>query len=371
MKIFMMIHGFQTGGAERNLVSLLPWLTTVGADVRLCTLNKRRDGPLVKVIEGLGIDRFDLGARRIADLPALRRLHKILRTDHFDVVHTQDPYSAIMASATGVTAHVPVVMTRHVLADPDGSTATVFRRRLLHLVSRLALSRVIAVSEAVRQRFAQEALMPLSRIDTVFNGIDAYGFAAGGQREDIRRRLGWAHEDKVVVMVAVMRGGKGHEILLDAMPKLRAIVPGVRAVIVGDGPEAPRIREMAMPLGDAVMFLGERGDVGDILTASDVLVLPSWSEALPNALIEAGAAGLPSVATNVGGTSEILIEGETGFLIRPGDTDALALRCGQLLGDAALARRIGDCARSRIEAEFSLASQARKTLSVYEKAVEQ
>src|SRR4051794_24664110 len=106
MKVLMMIHGFQTGGAERNVVSLLPWLTKTGADVQLCTLNKRRDGPLAKVIEQLGISRLDLGAKRLTDHAALYRLNEILRLGRFDVVHTQDPYSAIMACAVSVTARV-------------------------------------------------------------------------------------------------------------------------------------------------------------------------------------------------------------------------------------------------------------------------
>lgn len=370
MKVLMMIHGLPTGGAERNMLSLLPRLSALDVDLRLCTLNGRRDGPLADALGLMGIPRHDLGARSLTDVQALGRLGRFLRDERFDLVHAQDPYSAMMAGAVGAVRQVRIVMTRHVLDEPAGTVAAAARRQLLHASVRHLFSRVIAVSECVRQRFSEIARVSLDRIDTVFNGIDVAGFAPGAVRAEMRRKLGLAATEKVLVMVAVMRGGKGHEVLFDAAARLSPQVPDLKVLLVGDGPDAPALRALAAPLGDRIRFLGTRSDVPDILAASDVLVLPSWSEALPNVLLEAGAAGLPSIATRVGGIGEILEHGRTGFLIEPGDAAALASYAGRLVTEQDLARAMGEAARQRIEAVFSLDQQARHTRAVYERTLE-
>jgi glycosyltransferase involved in cell wall biosynthesis len=172
-------------------------------------------------------------------------------------------------------------------------------------------------------------------------------------------------------MVGVLRYGKGHEVLFQAIPQLKAAVPNVQIKLVGDGELEAQLREQAAPYADVIEFLGQRTDIPQLLSASDVLVLPSWSEALPTVLIEAGAASLPVVATQVGGIPEIVEEGKTGYIVPPGDPSALATRLIDLLQNPALARQMGQAAHTRVVQQFSLQRQALQTITLYKSILSQ
>src|SRR5262249_15124873 len=178
--------------------------------------------------------------------------------------------------------------------------------------------------------------------------------------------MGWKGDSPVGIMVGVLRGWKGPDGLLKGNPPLRALVPNVKVKLVGDGELESAIRQEASPLADSIEFLGQRMDVPELLGASDVLILPSWSEALPTVLIEAGAAGLPVVATRVGGTAEIVEDERTGYIVNPGDADGLADSIIRLLNDPSHAREMGDHAYQRIVNMFSLGRQAKSTVALYE-----
>jgi glycosyltransferase involved in cell wall biosynthesis len=146
---------------------------------------------------------------------------------------------------------------------------------------------------------------------------------------------------------------------------LRKLEPGAyRAAIVGDGPDRTAV---AAELGDAGELLGERDDVAEQLARADVFVLSSRSEGLPMAILEAMAAGLPVVATAVGGIPELVADGETGLLVPPGDADALAEALRRLVADPELRRRLGDAARTRVEERFSLAATRRAHVELYDR----
>lgn len=351
-------------GASRNVVALLPHLRRLGADAALCTLNSKRDGVLARAFENLGIERFDLQASRLLDPWAYGRLVGLLRRRRFDLVHAEDQYANILAAAAWALTRTPFVMTRHVMEEPANGRRQAARARLVFLAARYGARRVIAISEAVRQRFALQAGLPLSRIETIVNGVDLQDFGTL-RRDVVRTRLGWPAGARIAIMVAVLRRGKGHEVLLKGLDRIRQAVPDFRLKLVGDGSERPRLDRLAQQFGDAVEFLGERRDVPDLLGASDVLVLPSWNEGLGMVLLEAAAASLPVVATNVGGMPEIVEDGRTGFLVPPGDAAALADRVVGLLNDPNAAASMGRAARRRVEQHFSIEVQARRTLALY------
>ncbi len=201
---------------------------------------------------------------------------------------------------------------------------------------------------------------------TIYNGLDLTRWRRRRTRAEARDLLGWSPDVPVVSMVAVLRQGKGHEVLFAAVPKIIASVGSrVSFKVVGSGALEHQLRRDATGCGDALDFLGERDDVPTILDATDVLVLPSWSEALPTVLMEAGAVGTPVVATEVGGVPEIVVDGETGYLVGAGDSDALARRVCELLTDPARARQMGRQAEARIAARFSIDHQAAATAALY------
>ncbi|MHB8626586.1 MAG: glycosyltransferase family 4 protein [Aggregatilineales bacterium] len=371
MRVLFMMSSIAMGGGERILVSVLPFFKTEGITPALCTMNTRRDSPLTEAFNKTNIQRFDLGAKRMVDWRAWQRFRKLLQIEKFDVIHTQDQDTHIYGALAHWRLKTPVVMTRHVMFEPADSLKTNLRARLVLIAAHYGADRIVAVSEAVRQRFAKQARIPLSRIETIYNGIDIERFDTRSRRAAKRAELGYEATCPIVTMVAVLRAGKGHEVLFEAIPRLKAAVPNVQVKLVGDGELADNLRRQAAPLGDTVEFLGQRMDVPELLGASDVLVLPSWSEALPTVLMEAGAASLPVVATNVGGTAEIVVDGEGGYIVPPGDPEMLARRLIDLLQNPSQAAQMGQKARERVAQLFSLQQQARKTIALYERILRQ
>lgn len=371
MRVLFMMSSIAMGGSERILVSVLPFFKAEGITPVLCTLNTRRDSPLAEAFNETNIQRFDLGAKRMIDRRAWQRFSQLLQAEKFDLLHTQDQDTHMYGALARRRLKMPVVMTRHVMFEPADSLKTRVRARLVLMAAHYGADRVIAVSEAVRQRFAKQARIPLAKIETIYNGIDVERFDTRAKRAAKRTELGWDAQRPIVTMVAVLRAGKGHEVLFEAIPRLKAVVPNVHVKLVGDGELANELRRQAAPLGDAVEFLGQRMDVPELLGASDVLVLPSWSEALPTVLMEAGAASLPVVATAVGGTSEIVVDGEGGYVVPPGNSEMLARRLIDLLQNPAQAAQMGQTARQRIIQLFSLRQQARKTTALYERILRQ
>ncbi|NDJ86456.1 MAG: glycosyltransferase family 4 protein [Chloroflexi bacterium] len=369
MRAVMMISSIAMGGAERILVSVLPHFKEQGVDIRLCSLNTRRDSPLIEQFTESGIPRFDLGARRMVDPAAWRRFTTMLRDEKIDIVHAQDQDTNIYAALARRRLGIPSVMTRHVMVEPSEGIKETLRARLVLLAARYGFDRIIAVSEAVREAFSKLAKIDSERIETIYNGIEIERFDTHSARDAKRAEMGWPLDQPTVIMVAVLRPGKGHEVLFDAIPRLKEAVPGVRIKLVGGGELEDELRQQAAPYGETVEFLGQRMDVPDLLGASDVMVLPSWSEALPTVLIEAGAAGLPVVATDVGGSAEIVKDAETGYIVPPGDSAAIADRLIAVLKDPGAAMAMGDRARDFVTATFSLEEQARRTIALYEKVI--
>lgn len=367
MRVVVMMSSIAMGGGERNIVSALPYIHAAGAEVSLCTLNTRRDSPLTDDFNASGIQRFDLGAKRMIDLAAWGRFRAMLRDERIDLVHSQDQDTHVYAATALRLLGKPVVMTRHVMIEPMDTFKESIRARMVLGAARFGADRVLAVSEAVRQRFAEQAHIPLERIETIYNGIHVEHFATRNRRIAKRAELGWGADDPVIVMVAVLRRGKGHEVLFEAIPQIKAAIPNAKIKLVGDGELAESLRQQAAPYGDTVEFMGQRMDVPELLGASDILVLPSWSEALPTVLIEAGAASLPCVATDVGGAGEIVQDGDTGYLVQPGDSAQLAAHLITLLQNQAQARAMGERARQRVLDTFSLTRQAEQTVALYER----
>lgn len=369
MRVLTMISGLAMGGAERNVLSILPHLKNIpGVTPFLCTLETRRDSALVDKLAATGVVRYDLGARRLLDPAAWRRFLALLDELKIDVVSTQDQYTNFFGTLARWSGKVPVVMTRHVMREPDDTYREALKAKLVLRAARHGATRLIAVSEAVRQHFSRQANIPLSRIETIYNGIDIEHFATRERRMQKRAEMGWGPEDRVLIIVAVLRRGKGHEVLFRGIPRLEAAFANLRIVVVGDGELNDALRQQAAQHGAVVQFLGERSDVAELLGASDALVLPSWSEALPTVLIEAGAARLPCVATDVGGTREIVEDGRTGFVVPAGDTDQLTDRVIETLSDLPSAERMGARAFERVSKTFSLERQAESMIAVFEKA---
>lgn len=363
----VLLSSLAAGGAERVAVSLACRLTQRGYRTILCTLTSRHDTHLVDELRHAGVIRYDLAARRLSDAGAAFRYLRLLARAGIDVVHAHGQDAWILAGLARRLTSVPLILTRHVLDEPAETWRQSLRRRCaLGAVHRA--DALVAPSSATAERLARLTGICESRIHLIPNGIDLERFnRAGGTaaREELRRALGFAAHERVALVPAVLRHGKGHDVLLDALAAIRRAVPSVRVVFAGGGDREAELRQRAEPHGDGVVFLGHRNDLPELLAACDLVVLPSYAEALPVALIEAAAAGRPMVATRVGGTADIVEHGVNGLLVPPGDPTALAEAVAAVLNDPMRAQAFGQAGRVFARHRFSLDGHVDRTLELW------
>lgn len=364
MRVLFLLDNLDAGGAERNTLDLMRALVGLSVEPHLCIAGRGCNERLLAEAVELGARVHRLHGARVYDPRPLLRLVRLLSRERFDVVHLQDPYPALMATMASVVFGIPVVTTRHVLADDHSTVRSDARSRFLLRAMRTASDRVILPAARLRGPFAEQSGISPERMVVVHNGLPTRPLAQS-RRDILRQQLGWRPEEKVILIVALLRGGKGHEDLFAAMPQILQTAPNARLKVVGDGRERARLEQLASPLGETVVFLGMRSDVADLMTAADLLVLPSWSEAFPTVLLEAAMAGLPAVTTDVGGAAETVVDGETGLVVPPRSPGILAQAILSILGDEQKLRRLGSAARRAAMDRFTIERQASATLEVY------
>jgi len=298
------------------------------------------------------------------DVLALWRLLRIMRRERFDLVHAHGTKAGLLGRLAARIAHVPVVLfTAHGWAFTEGRAD--WKRRLLALVERVAArwsTRIVCVS-AHDRRLAQEfGVGGQTQLVVIRNGINALP-PPRGDGDAVRRSLG-VKEPPLIVSVGRLASQKDPMTLLRAAQRLTAGT----VMLVGDGPlraAADRfVREHG--LQDRVVMPGMRTDVARILGVADVFALASRWEGLPLAIIEAMMAGLPVVATRVGGVPELVDDGVTGLIVPPGDSDALASALKRLMGDPELRRRMGQAGRERALRYFAEDRMTSETEKLYE-----
>ena len=367
MRVMVLISSLATGGAERVTVSFLSHAASRDTDIRACTVTAAQSEPLAAQLAAAGVRRYNLKARRLADPFALARLLRLLRRERIGLIHAHGQDASILAACARGLTRIPLVITRHVLDEP----ADTWRRRLRAAAAFWAIRHadaVVAVSAATADYLAAHGRIARRRIQVIPNGIDLERFGGAGhdaRRTKARVTLGLTPEDPVVLVPAVLRRGKGHETLIEALPALRARVPGVRVLFAGGGELEPALRALAEPHRETIMMLGPREDIPALLAACDLVVLPSYTEALPTALLEAAAAGRPAVATRVGGTSEVIQDNRTGLLVPAGDVAGLVTAITALLRDPQRAHAFGQAARRLARERFALGLQFDRTIALW------
>ena len=229
----------------------------------------------------------------------------------------------------------------------------------------VALSgRTVAVSRPLAEHISEDLHIDRARIDTILNGVRAPRLTQSSLRAELRLERG----DRLIVSVGNLYPVKGHQYLIEALNLLGRHHQDVHLAISGRGDTADTLIAQARSLGltHRIHLLGLRSDVPAVLAAADMFVLPSLSEGLPLALLEAMFAGCPIVASDVGDVSVALAQGEAGILVAPGHAAALARALDLLLSDPARARQFGERARRRASAEFDVSQMVRRYRAVYD-----
>jgi glycosyltransferase involved in cell wall biosynthesis len=289
------------------------------------------------------------------DLLAVAELARLCRRERPDIIHLNSPKAALIGRIAGALTRVPIrIVSIHgwSFSVPGIPRAAVWADRLVRPLTTLT----ICVSEYDRDVGIKAGMCAPERTLVIHNGIDAGAFEVTTHGE---------RDVPVVVSVGRLAPQKDITTLVRALAELDR--GSYRAVIAGSGPDADLVASEVerLQLSDSIDLLGLRDDVSEILASADVFVLSSIYECLPISVLEAMAAGLPVVATGVGGVPELVVEGETGFVVRPRDAEALAAALRRVLANGELRRRLGEAARARMENQFGVEKFRRRHLEVY------
>jgi L-malate glycosyltransferase len=367
IRILKVVPTLMCGGTENQFMTLGRLLDRSRFDLEFACL--RRWGPFVKELAQLRIPLHEYQLSTFRSVQALAqqaRLARDIARAGVQIVHAYNFYGNVFAIPPARFV-APVVIAS--IRD-RAPYLTAMQKRVQRYACQFA-DCVLVNADAVKDWLIAEGY-DASNIVVIRNGVDMARFDGAPAGDRIRQELGIPVEAPLVTVVSRLTRLKGIENFLEAAAALKPRYPDARFLIAGetsphDRPYLTELTTLAERLGvsDRVIFTGLRSDVPALLGCASVAVMPSLNEALSNVLLESMAAGAPVVATRVGGTPEALIDGDTGLLVAPGDSAALAASVARLLDDRALAARLGRAARELIAANFSVERMVHATEQLY------
>jgi glycosyltransferase involved in cell wall biosynthesis len=356
--VAVFMTSFDAGGTERQMTELIRRLDD--GRYRVHAVCFRREGRWLSRVEERAASIVDFpirGFNRPSTFVALARFASWCRRERIAVLQACDFYANVFGLPGARLAGVPVRIGSRRELNPDKSDRQITLQRRAYV----SATHVVANSPAAREILRVEGVCS-PHVALIPNGIDLAAHSSERHTRPIR----------TVVTVANLRPEKNHETLIAAAATLAHTHPAVRYRIVGDGSRRAELEALARARGvDGIVdFLGHRDDIPDLLASADLFALPSRSEAFPNGAIEAMAAGLPVVASDVGGLRDLIEHGRTGLLVPPANPDALAGAIGSLVDDPARARGIGDAAREEVRGRYSFDRMVAAFDALYQSALD-
>jgi len=303
--------------------------------------------------------RFDIG-------PVLKLIN-IVKKYSIHIIHSHDYKSDVLAWLVRLATHVKIISTVH------GWIGNSFKERMYNMIDRFVLrrfDRIIVVDEHIRDMLLRGKVRP-SKIVKVHNAIDYDEYKRDPTAGDVRGELNIDESMPVIGFVGRLSPEKDLPVLFMAMKRLLAGMPDVRCIIVGDGPIRNWLEDYCkkVGIGEYVKFLGLRWDTKRLYQTMNVFVLPSKTEGIPNAVLEAMAMEVPVIATDIGGVGEIIDHNEDGILINPGDVGSLEFYLKKVLTDKEYREMLVTNARKKIIRNFSFLGRMQKVEKIYYKAL--
>ena len=368
LHVLLIVTHLDPGGAQETVILLAEGLRTYGMEV---TVAARPGAEEARVLQsGASVERLRHLYRPISplrDARAYREIRDLLARERFDVVHTHSSKAGVLGRLAARRAGVPVVVhTSHGLpVTPDmGAAVRALLVRAERLASR-ACDAVVAVSRATASELVELGIARAEQITVIPSGVDLDRFSVPTEKSAAKRDLGIDPSHLVVGWVGRHFAQKRPELVIETGHRVLEQVPAATLVMAGDGPLLENSRAAAAG-HPRISILGHVGDVQTVYAAMDVMLLASAWEGLPRTVLEAQAAGVPVVSTDVSGVREVVLDGVTGFLTEPGDRAALADRVVRLLRDDDLRNKLSAAARARIDDFYSASHTARATAELYE-----
>jgi len=366
-RVLHLITSFEIGGTERQAVELLKRLDSERYDVRLAAL--RNEGPFYKEIAARFPDVPEFPLTSFYNRNAVKqllRLRTLMKSTQVDILHAHDFYAGLIGAAAARLAGVRVIACQRHLKLSDRGVHR-WGQRIIHLLAH----RILVNSEAIRDYIISKDSVPAGKIVVIKNGISSLtsniesATASSVVPDTLSRReahdalcleLGLDRKAKLVGTIARLQPVKGHRFFIEAAARVLKREPAAHFILVGEGPLRSEIENHIAQLGiqDHVHLLGDRSDASRLTASFDLMVLASLHEGLPNAVLEAMAAGVPIVATAAGGTKELIVDGETGYLVLPANANALAERITFALANEETSGRIAARGFEFVRTRFSI-----------------
>jgi glycosyltransferase involved in cell wall biosynthesis len=363
VRILFLSTSMGMGGADQQLLSAARELRARGHDIMIVSLTPLGAMGIEARAEGFRAESLGM-ARGVPDPRGLVRLVRLVRGWRPDVIHSHMVHANLLARVLRVLAPVPaLVSTIHNITEGGALLMAGYR------ASNALVDHMTIISQAAAARFIRDRIVPSRLLTVIPNGVDPRPFArvAPETRAALRRSLELGDE---FVWLAVGRFelAKDYPNMLRAFASVRERQPGALLLLVGEGALQAEAEALTHTLGltPAVRFLGVRRDVPDVMRAADGYVMSSAWEGMPMVLLEAAAAGLPIVTTNVGGTGEVVADGSSGFLAPARDPAALAAAMTRLMALPEADRRaMGEQGRERVMSRFSLVRVVERWEALY------
>lgn len=373
MKIVHILDNLDRGGAQTMLRSVVAGLTARGHRQHIICLNEIFNAEVVAAMRAAGASVEIIGRPRLYGLVGLWHMVAELRQRQPDLVHTELPWGDLIGRTVARLAGIaPIVSTVTARYADKPRLQLWFDRRTAAWADRVAFQS----AEIVPFSLEHEGIRP-DQVQVIPNGVDADEGDRAVAAADLRREYGGGAAT-ILGMVARLHPQKAHPDLLEAFARLTTPAADVRLWLIGDGPDRAQLVEQARTLGiaDRVVFAGDRGDVRDWIAAMDIFVHPTLFEGLPLAVLEAMAMGKPVITSPIDGLRSLITSGVDGWLVEPGDPDALAHTISHVIAHpeerarvaaAGAARALSQYGSDRVvdayEALFTSALARRKTES--------
>ncbi len=363
--LFIIDELCEIGGAERVLFKMIRLLPDDLFRCSLLTFRTNEETDFAQIhcpVYVLPLKRtYDWNALKVA-----RQMRSFIRREKVSIVHTFFETSDLWAGPIAKLSGCPVLVS----SRRDLGILRSRKHTIGYRVLRSLYDSVLTVSPQVREFCIQQDGVDPSKVQTLFNGLEMECVANAASRGSMRRQMNIPEQVPVITTVGNIRKVKGIDVLVEAAVQVCRRHPSAMFLVVGRKSEAEHCRELEnriASLGLAANFrlLGSREDVFSILRMSDIFCLPSRSEGFSNALIEAMACRLPCVATDVGGNKEVLVHGETGFLVPSEDSNALATALTHLIVDRSLATNMGLRGEKVVQSRFTAEVMMNSLVSIY------
>ena len=367
-------YSFDMGGIEVLIRSLCQSLDRELLNITLCSFS--HNNAMETEFKNIGIPLIVLKKNTGIDLTLPFKLRTLCKKLEIDIMHTHNATAWLYGVLSCFGKRFPaIVHTQHTVLEKEEAFKSRKNKHLALLWTMKLLSvrtaRIVSIAEHITRYLITKAKIKPNKIALIYNGIDLQRYRAETGASRKRAELGLHDNSFVIGIVARLIAKKGHKILLAAFKQIKPQLPLGKLIIVGDGVLRTELEDYCQRLNirDDVLFLGNRNDIPGILRVMNVFVLSSYKDAegLPMCILEAMAFGVPVIATDSGGTNEIVLNGKTGILIEPDNANALAGAILKVSSEKELVEKMVSAGTKRVRDIFSLEDMAAKYSQLYQK----